>query len=600
MSTAQVKVDYEYKVSGVAAASAEMNKMGTSADKAAGGLNKTTASSETAAEGMIKLAAKLGLAMVAYRAFNAVVAFAKESILAAVDANEDMNKFLVVMGDNANRANDILANLASTTNRNVYELRALSAGLQDMLVPMGVSRDQASGLSTDFTQLAIDLSSFNNVPVEEVMNALKSGMAGLSRPMRNFGVDLRMATVDQELLNMGIMGGYEAATTADRAVAIYNLTLKQSQDAQGDAARTADEAANVLVGFKSAISEAQVALGEEFLPVIEELVPLLRDELAKALPVLQEIAERIATDMLKYGPTVIKYMGLVIENVAFAVDKFEELEGAMQWMGGPGVWAVSKAIEYFGESELEAAERADLFAGAIDSVINPLSRMADALRLELQYTEDLDGAILTVTNFTKNLTRAQIAAAMATVELNRVEVQRSIDLKGMVTPALAERIAQMDSYVLRLKAAAGEIGAIESSSGGTSGGGSRGGTGDIEGKQILNAKELLELNRERMLVIQETALLELSVLDAQEARINEKMQNQIDQAAAQMEPLIAAANRSTDIMVNGLFKGFDSIKAGFKNMLADMASEWMKSQMMRLLFSTGAKAATGGVGGFFL
>ena len=127
-STVNKVVDYEYRTSGAGQAAGQM-------------------------QGLITKAALLAAA---YKAASAATDFMRDSITAAVDANEDWNKFVVVMGENAEAVNAELETFADTTNRNVYELRALSAGIQDMLVPMGVARDEAAGLSTDFVKLATD------------------------------------------------------------------------------------------------------------------------------------------------------------------------------------------------------------------------------------------------------------------------------------------------------------------------------------------------------------------------------------------------------------------------------------------------------------
>ncbi len=594
MSSVQTKIDYEYKVSGATQAANEMGKVGDGANKAAGGLDKTTLASQQASDGLGGLILKFVSLAAAIAAARQVVNLFTSSVSLAVDANEDMNKFMVVMGDNAGMVNSRLETLADTTNRNVYELRALSSGLQDMLVPMGVERELASELSTDFTRLAIDLSSFNNVPVGEVMNALKSGMAGLSRPMRNFGVDLRMATVNQELLNMNIAGGYEAATTAERAQAIYNLTLSQSADAQGDAARTADEAANVIVGFKAAIEEAQVEIGNEFLPVIETLIPLIRDGLGDALPIVQHIAERIAEDLQRYGPLFIEIFGLMVKQTAFLVEHLEILEKTARGAAGPAVWLLAEGVEYLGDRNIEAAEEVKWLSTSLETALTPMRQYIESLSTEIEYTENLGGQVEILTNFTKDLTREQITAAMATVELNRVELMRSASLKDGITPGIQAQITALDEYVIRLKTLAGTL---SSSTGAATGGGGAGrSAGREESISLLNEEALLEERHyEKTIAMLE---MEMQLKDTMFAKGMERRQMELEQVNAQMEPLISAAQRSTDIMVSSLTGGFDSIKDGFKNMLQDLAKEWAKSQIMKLLFSGGAKAATGGAGFF--
>ena len=50
--------------------------------------------------------------------------------------------------------------------------------MQDLLVPMGFARDAASEMSKSVTTLAIDLSSFNNIPVDDALLAIRSALIG--------------------------------------------------------------------------------------------------------------------------------------------------------------------------------------------------------------------------------------------------------------------------------------------------------------------------------------------------------------------------------------------------------------------------------------
>jgi len=594
----QTKIDYEYKVSGATAAAAEMNKVGAGADNAANGMDKSKLASESAAEGLDSIITKAAIVAIAYKTMRVAIDFASQSISMAIDANEDMNKFMVVMGDNANVVNTRLETLADTTNRNVFELRALAGGVQDMLVPMGVARGEASGMSADFVQLAIDMSSFNNAPTADVLNAIQSALAGQSRPLRSFGVDTRVAALEQQALAMGIEGTWLQLDQATQAHVLYAKVVADTADAQGDAVRTADEAANVMVGFKSAIDEGKVAIGDEFLPVIEALVPLLRDELGKALPVLKEIAERIATDALRYGPILIQTFGKIIEVVGFAVEQFERLEDIMQKAGGPAVWLLSEGIEYLGDRNVETADTVNWLSDALATALAPFASFNDAVEVSLEYTGDLGEEISILSNYTKELTVAKRDEAMAHIEAARAILIERAALKGYTDDIKAD-LAKLDTYATIVKETFESVGAATTSVGG--GGASGGGSRELSEQEQIIALKLEGIRLDQKMAEQSIARMDMEsqLKDAMFAKNMEQRSMELEQVNAQMEPLIAAAQRSTDIIVNGLFGGFDSIKDGFKNMLEDLASEWLKSKVLGLLFGGAGKAATGGLGGFF-
>ncbi len=239
---------------------------------------------------MQKLLITLGAAALAYRAIRAAADFVTDSIREGSNAIEEYNKFLVVFGDNAREIDTRLKAFADTTNRSHIELRGLAATVQDMLVPMGVLRSEASAMSAKFVEVAVDLSSFNDVPVTETLLAMKAGLAGLSRPLRRFGVDVRMPTQNAELLAMGIEGGYNAATTAEKALAVLNLTMRHSADAMGDAVRTADDFANAMRGLEADVKELKVEVGQALIESLDKLLPRLSGFINEIGPDLVDVA----------------------------------------------------------------------------------------------------------------------------------------------------------------------------------------------------------------------------------------------------------------------------------------------------------------------
>lgn len=195
----------------------------------------------------------------------------------ASDAEEAANKFDVVMGDSAERVNARLRELHDTIPLTTAQMQGLAAGVQDLLVPMGVVRNRAADMSATMVELAGDLGSFNNVAPDQVLEAMKSALAGSSEPMRRFGVDTREAALKAIALRHGLIEAGDAMTSTARAQAVLLAIQKDSTDAIGDAARTADSAAN---SFKFLVREAKelaITIGDILLPVVTPMVRRLTD-----------------------------------------------------------------------------------------------------------------------------------------------------------------------------------------------------------------------------------------------------------------------------------------------------------------------------------
>lgn len=118
--------------------------------------------------------------------------------------------------------------------------------LGNFLQAMGTTEQQAASMSTTMVGLSSDLASFNNAAggSEEVLLAIRSGLAGETEPLRRFGVDVSDAAVQAELLATGAEKVNGAFTMAQKIQARYAIIMRQTTTAQGDYARTANGTAN--------------------------------------------------------------------------------------------------------------------------------------------------------------------------------------------------------------------------------------------------------------------------------------------------------------------------------------------------------------------
>jgi hypothetical protein len=155
-------------------------------------------------------------------------------------------------------------------------MEGMAAGVQDLLVPMGVARDQAAGMSVNMVRLAGDLASFNNVPTTRVLEAMQSALAGSSEPMRRFGVDTRITRLEQIALRDGLIEAGDEMDNAAMAAATMTAIMEDSTDAIGDAARTVDSAANQFRFLQRDIRQLSEDVGKDLLPVARDLLSTFR------------------------------------------------------------------------------------------------------------------------------------------------------------------------------------------------------------------------------------------------------------------------------------------------------------------------------------
>ena len=206
---------------------------------------------------------------------TALLAAGAASVNAASDVEELESKAKAVFGSLTRDVEVWAEATAEATGRSKFAFIDFASTLQDTLVPMGLARSEAAEVSMQLSELAVDLSSFANVGSDQALNALQSALVGNGRAMKQFGVIVNQTTTEQELLKQGIEGGIDAATEQEKVLARLGVVMAGTADAQGDAARTANEFANQRRALGAEVRELAVEIGEELLPAATELVGIL-------------------------------------------------------------------------------------------------------------------------------------------------------------------------------------------------------------------------------------------------------------------------------------------------------------------------------------
>ena len=161
---------------------------------------------------------------------------------------------------------------SSAKNIQVSQKKALQAAgtYGNLLVSaFKVSRVEAAKMSKRLVELAGDMASFNDVPVDDALQALQSGLSGETEPLKRFGVNLNVAAVKAKALEMGLISNTkDALEPAAQAQAIYNLILENTADQQGDIARTGKGYAGQLKEFQANWENLKGTLAVGVLPAL--------------------------------------------------------------------------------------------------------------------------------------------------------------------------------------------------------------------------------------------------------------------------------------------------------------------------------------------
>ena len=214
----------------------------------------------------------------------------KQTIDEAAFAEGALAKFEAVFKDNTDAMLEFVDGLRKEMPSSRAEIIRMAADLQDLLVPMGISRDAATGMSQDFLELSNKVAAFNDVSPERVLEAMKSGLVGASEPLRAFGVDARISSLEAIALEEGLIGAGESLASLDPAVrssvqaqALLLQATKQSSDAIEGFAENNDSFIRRQQNLQATLKDTKEAIGKALLPVIDNLVKAI-------LPVIEKVA----------------------------------------------------------------------------------------------------------------------------------------------------------------------------------------------------------------------------------------------------------------------------------------------------------------------
>jgi regulator of replication initiation timing len=134
------------------------------------------------------------------------------------------------------------------------------------------SSEETAHMSVEISKLAGDIASFNNIPVSEALDKLRSGLVGEAEPLRTVGVMMSEAATQAHAMEMGLAASTKELTVADKMYARYNLILKQTEEQQGDAIATADTFAGKMRALTATFEDANAELGEHFVEAAADAV----------------------------------------------------------------------------------------------------------------------------------------------------------------------------------------------------------------------------------------------------------------------------------------------------------------------------------------
>lgn len=177
------------------------------------------------------------------------------------------------------------------------QLMNYQAMFAQMSSSMGVASETSLKLSQALTEIGADLASVRNMDFDKVWQDMASGLAGMSRTLDKYGVNIRNVNLQQKLNELGINANISALNQENKVMLRSIILLESTEYAYADLAKTINAPANQLRLLKSNFANLSRTIGNIFLPIVSKILPYINGLTIALQRLFTFIGELIGLDM---------------------------------------------------------------------------------------------------------------------------------------------------------------------------------------------------------------------------------------------------------------------------------------------------------------
>ena len=275
--------------------------------------------------GIMTLLKSVSLMGIMYKAFD----WAREAVTLGSDITEVGNVVKVTFGDMANDVYEFASIAKQQFGLSQLAAQQYAGTMMGMLTSAKIATKTASDMSITLAGLAGDYASFWNVSTDEAFKAIRSGLAGETEPLRRFGKDMTVATLEAYAMSQGITKAYSAMTYSEKVLLRYNYLLSASKNEMGDFARTVNTFANQWRILTQNIRDFGTYIGQGMIAALLPVVQVLNLLMTKLI--------QVAKTFRNFMYTLTGYKGEgsqggIVDDLAGIGDAYDDVAG----IGGAG------------------------------------------------------------------------------------------------------------------------------------------------------------------------------------------------------------------------------------------------------------------------
>lgn len=232
---------------------------------------------------------------------------------------ENLNLFHIVMGDLTDQADKFQNTMSEAFGNNVSTQLYYQSMYQSLTESMGLQEKYAYIISENMTKMVYDISSLFDQSQETVASALRAGLVGQTKPVRNYGLDITENSLQPILERLEIDKTVRELSQVEKQILRYIALLEQSSVAHGDMANTIESPANQLRVLKNQLVECARWLGAVFINKFAEIMPYINAFVMVVKEVTKAIAFMFGFEFNDYNSGLATYEDM-FEDIESSVD----------------------------------------------------------------------------------------------------------------------------------------------------------------------------------------------------------------------------------------------------------------------------------------
>ena len=290
------------------------------------GFNKGVKNISKSAKGLSGSIKAIGAAAIAAAAAvvtKKLTQIASQAIELASDVQEVQNVVDTAFGSMAYKVEEFADVAIEQFGMSKLAAKQTASTYMSMGKAMGLSMDAASDMAVEIAKLTGDVASFYNLSQDLAATKLKGIWTGETEGLKDLGVVMTEANLQQYALTQGTGKAYNAMSQAEKVTLRYSYVMDALADAQGDFAKTSDSWANQTRVLSETWKELLSIIGGGLIRVLTPVITVINRILAALVTLANTFAKTIG-QLFGWNKEVTVSAGASVE----AAEGQEELAGA--------------------------------------------------------------------------------------------------------------------------------------------------------------------------------------------------------------------------------------------------------------------------------